>query len=105
MGSSVIANASSVIANAYVIRAGKKPRWGTPNPTWRKEQFIQAAITADYPHVLPSDEPNHVKLTEAVNARLKGDPAFSAFREKYGSADVSRPAVIRAWRMLRRANA
>jgi hypothetical protein len=89
--------------NAYVIRAGKKPRWGTPNPTWRKEQFIQVAIVADYPNILP-DKLNHSKLTKAVNVRLQSDPAFSAFREKYRGAKVTRQAVLTALRMLRLAN-
>jgi hypothetical protein len=91
-----------VIANAYVIRAGKT-RHGT-NLKWRKTQFIQAAITAEYPNRLPSSKPNHTRLTEVVNARLRSDPAFSVFREKYGRAGVTRPAVIRAWRTLCRAN-
>jgi len=103
------------IANAYVIRAGEKPRYGTPNPNWRKSQFIQAAITADHPHNLP-DKFNHTKLTEAVNARLLSDPAFSEYREGsaakpgvparrgYGSTPVTRQAVITALRMLRAAN-
>ena len=93
------------IANAYVIRAGEKPRYGEPNPTWRKSQFIQAAIVADYPNGPLPDKLNHAKLTDAVNARLQNDPAFSAFREKYPRlGGVTRPAVITALRMLRQAN-
>jgi hypothetical protein len=93
-----------VIANAYVIRAGKT-KHGT-NSKWRKTQFIQAAITAIYPNSLPSAEPNHVELTKAVNARLKSDPDFSGFRKKYGDrARVTRQAVLAALRILRQANA
>jgi hypothetical protein len=89
--------------SAYVIRAGAKPRWGAPNRNWRKEQFIQAAIVADHPHGLPEGL-NHTKLTTAVNARLKSDPAFWRFRDKYPGTGVTRPAVIAAMRMLREAN-
>jgi hypothetical protein len=106
------------IANAYVIRAGKKPRFGLgqPNPKWRRSQFIQAAIVADYSNGPLPDKLNHTKLTDAVNARLQSDPAFSEYREGsaakkgmparrgYGRTPVTRPAVIRALRMLRRAN-
>jgi hypothetical protein len=92
-------------ANAYVIRAGKKPRYGTPNPKWRKSQFVQAAIVADYPDGPLPDKLNHTKLTAAVNARLRSDPAFSAFREKYPRlGGVTRQAVIEALRMLWQAN-
>ena len=98
------------------MRAGKKPRYGNPNPNWRKSQFIQAAIVADYPNGPLPDKLNHAKLTDAVNARLQGDPAFSVYREGsaakigiparrgYGSAPVTRPVVITALRMLRWAN-
>ena len=92
-------------ANAYVIRAGEKPRYGKPNPTWRRSQFVQAAIVADYPHGPLPDKLNHTKLTDAVNARLRSDPAFSAFREEYPRlGGVTRQTVITALRMLRRAN-
>ena len=98
------ARGAKLIANAYVVRAGKKPRWGTPNPTWRKTQFIQAAITAECPNGPLSDELNESKLTRDVNTRLQSDPTFSAFRKKYGSAEVSRQAVMTALQMLREAN-
>jgi hypothetical protein len=99
--------AGKAAANAYVIRAGKKPRFGLgqPNPEWRRSQFIQAAIVADYPNGPLPDKLNHVKLTDAVNARLRSDPAFSAFREEYPRlGGVTRPAVIKALWMLRQAN-
>jgi hypothetical protein len=93
------------IANAYVIRGGEKPRYGSPNPNWRKSQFVQAAIVADYRNGPLPDKLNHTKLTDAVNARLRSDPEFSAFREKYPRlGGVTRQAVIAALRMLRRAN-
>ena len=84
-----VAPADGLRSQAYVIRAGEKPRWGTPNPKWRKTQFIQAAIASEYPNGLPLAEPNHERLAKAVNARLQSDPVF---RGKYGKAGVSRPA-------------
>jgi hypothetical protein len=95
---------AKLTANAHVIRAGKKPRWGTPNPTWRKEQFIQRAILA-INDGLPSEEPNQSALTTAVSEMLTSDPAFSAFRDKYPRLKkVSRQAVTTALQMLRDAN-
>ena len=96
-----VAPADGLRSQACVIRAGEKPRWGTPNPKWRKTQFIQAAIASEYPNGLPLAEPNHERLAKAVNARLQSDPVF---RGKYGKAGVSRPAVIEALRVLRKAN-
>ena len=102
------------IANAYVIRAGEKPRYGNPNPTWRKSQFVQAAIVADYPNGLLPDKLNHTKLTDAINARLQSDPAFAAFwgkprgrgkpRGEPHCHGVTRQAVKTSLEMLRRAN-
>jgi hypothetical protein len=109
------APASSAIGGAYVIRAGEKPGgWRTPNPNWRKEQFIQAAIVAiqasqarnlnDGPLNSLPDEFNETRLTKAVNAVLQSDPAFSEFRKKNGRAKVSRQAVRTALQMMREAN-
>jgi hypothetical protein len=104
-------------ANAYVIRAGEKPGCGTPNPNWRKSQFIQAAIVAivaDCPNGPLPDKLNHTKLTDAVNARLQSDPAFAAFwgkprgrgkpRGEPHCRGVTRQAVKTSLQMLRRAN-
>src|SRR5262249_27219357 len=103
-GANALAAASvGKLGDAFVVRAGATKHG--PNGKWRKEQYVQVAIMAYYPGGSLPTELNHARLTDAINVRLRDDPAFATFREKYPRCwKVTRPAVIAALRMLRHAN-
>jgi hypothetical protein len=96
--------------NAYVISAGED-RHGHPRP-WGKSEYVQAAIAALYPDILPRNVKKS-KLTKDVNERLALDPGFqmSGLGPKLnpnwqtnGYHAVDRRTVGRALQVLRAAN-
>jgi hypothetical protein len=90
----LLVGASTLLADAHVIRAAKAPRYERPRQRWGKIEFVQTALA----HLHLASDANLSRLTVEVNAWLAQCPDARRI------GDVSRKTVSRALHTFHLAN-